>query len=163
MKILVFTEGTILMHATGYGCTREEVVAQVKNEDPSVHDYRSYIPIKNAVEKLKELEKHGHEICYLTSRTVDSEISDIRSVLDKFAFPKGVLYFRREGEEYCDIVERILPNIFIEDDCESIGADQMTYPHIKPKIQKKIISIAVKEFGGIDHLLDLFPPCVLAD
>ncbi len=163
MKILIFTEGTILMHSSGVGCTREQIVAQVKNEDPSVHDYKSYIPIKDAVEKLTEWKTQGHEICYLTSRTLDSEISEIQSLLDKFDFPKGELYFRREGEEYCDVAERILPDILIEDDCESIGADQMTYPHIRPAIQKKIIPIAVKEFGGIDHLPDSFPPCVLAD
>lgn len=75
-------------------------------------------------------------------------------MLDKFGFPKGVLYFREDGKGYCNVAERVLPDVLIEDDCESIGAAQMTYPYIKPEIQKKIISIAVKEFGGIDELLE---------
>lgn len=46
-----------------------------------------------------------------------------------------------------------MPDIFIEDDCESIGGEvEMTYPYINPEIQKKIHSIIVKEFEGIDHL-----------
>lgn len=62
------------MHVSGAGCTREEIVAQVKNGVPSVHDYKSYIPIKNAVEKLAEWEKRGHEICYLDYIVPESEI-----------------------------------------------------------------------------------------
>lgn len=51
--------------------------------------------------------------------------------------------------------ERIIPNILIEDNCESIGGrDEMTITHIKTEIKKKIKSISVKEFGGIDHIPD---------
>jgi hypothetical protein len=45
MKILVFTEGTIIMHKNGIGHSREQIVQQVKDGDPSSHDYSSYIPI----------------------------------------------------------------------------------------------------------------------
>ena len=38
---------------------------------------------------------------------------------------------------------------------ESIGGEaEMTYPCIKPALKVRIKSIIVKEFGGIDHLLD---------
>jgi len=65
------------------------------------------------------------------------------------------LLYRKEGQEYKDVVESVVPDIFIEDDCASIGGEaEMTYPHIKPEIQPKIHSIVVKEFANIDYLPD---------
>ena len=53
------------------------------------------------------------------------------------------------------MVERVLPDTLIEDDCESIGGEkEMIYPNLKAKLKAKIISVVVKEFGGIDHLPD---------
>jgi len=38
---------------------------------------------------------------------------------------------------------------------EDIGGEkEMVYPHSKPEVRTRIKSIAVKEFGGIDHLPD---------
>lgn len=92
---------------------------------------------------------------YLTSRTHSDEIEDIRFVLHKFGFPEGELFFRQEGEAYKDVAERVLPDIIVEDDCESIGGEvEMTYPHIRPDIKARIKSIVVPEAGGIDHLPD---------
>ncbi|OGE71166.1 hypothetical protein A2617_01400 [Candidatus Daviesbacteria bacterium RIFOXYD1_FULL_41_10] len=52
-------------------------------------------------------------------------------------------------------MENVLPDILIEDDCESIGGEiEMCYPNIKPEIKEKIKHIIVKEFQGIDHLPD---------
>jgi hypothetical protein len=46
-----------------------------------------------------------------------------------------------------------LPDILIEDDCESIsGEEEMTYPSLQNELRAKIKSIVVKEFSGIDHL-----------
>lgn len=54
-----------------------------------------------------------------------------------------------------DVAERVLPDILIEDDCESIGGEkEMTYPHIKPELKTRIKSIVIKEFCGLDHLPD---------
>ncbi len=48
-----------------------------------------------------------------------------------------------------------MPDIIIEDDCESIGGlTEMVYPHIQPELQQGIVSIVVKEFEGIDNLPD---------
>ncbi len=48
-----------------------------------------------------------------------------------------------------------MPDVLIEDDCESIGgAGEMVITHVKPEIKTKIKSFAVKEFEGIDHLPD---------
>lgn len=152
MKILVFTEGTILMHKNAAGCSRKEIVKQVQDKELSVKDYSSYIPIGDSPKKLTKWKQPGVEILYLTSRRKPEQIKNIKSVLNKHHFPSGELLFRKEGEEYKDVVERIIPNVFIEDDCESIGEDEITISHVNPRIRKRIKSILVKEFAGINHL-----------
>jgi hypothetical protein len=63
------------------------------------------------------------------------------------------LLFRHKGEGYKAVAESAMPDIIIEDDCESIGSEiELTYPGIRSEIKAKIVSIVVKEFGGIDHL-----------
>jgi hypothetical protein len=155
MKILIFTEGTIIMHKTAIGHSRDEIVKQVENEEESVHDYQSYVPVGNAVKKLQNWKNDGAEILYLTSRKKSEEVKQIQNILKKFNFPDGQLLFRQKNEEYKDVAEKIIPDVLIEDDCESIGGiDEMTITHVKPEIKKKITSIPIKEFGGIDHLPD---------
>ena len=155
MKILIFTEGTIIMHKNAVCHTRDEIVQQVENEEKSVPDYKSYVPVGNAVKKLQNWKNDGAEILYLTSRKKSEEIQQIQNVLKKFKFPDGQLLFRQKDEEYKDVAERIVPDALVEDDCESIGGiDEMTITHVKPEIKKKIKSIPIKEFGGIDHLPD---------
>lgn len=154
MKILIFTEGTIIMHKNAQGKSREEIVKQSRENGESVDDFANYIPIGNAPEKIKIWQEQGAEICYLTSRRELEEIGDIKNVLKKYHFPEGKLYFRKDNEEYKDVAERISPDILVEDDCESIGGEnEMTYPHINPEIQKRIKLIKIKEFSGIDHLV----------
>lgn len=142
------------MHKSAVGHTREEIIQQVKDNDPSVKDSASYVPVGNVVQKLKIWENQGAEIMYLTSRRKPEQIEDVKNVLRKHGFPEGELFFRKEGEEYKDVAERVLPDILIEDDCESIGEDEITITNVKPEIKKKIKSIIIKEFGGIDHLPD---------
>ena len=155
IKILIFTEGTILMHESGLGRSREERVRQVVEDDPSTHDFRSYVPIGRASEKISNWRNQGCEILYLTSRTNPTEVNDIKEVLKKNSFPDGALLFRGENEDYKDVVERNAPDILIEDDCESIGgAPEMTITHIRSEIRSEIKLITVEEFGGIDHLPD---------
>jgi len=155
MKILVFTEGTILMHKNALGRTHEEIVHQIKEKEESVENYESYVPIGDAVKKLNIWKKDGVDILYLTSRKKHTEIEQIRNVLKKYGFPEGQLLFRKEKEEYKDVAERVIPDVLVEDDCESIGGvEEMTITHIKTEIKKKIKSIPVREFGGIDHLPD---------
>ena len=150
---MIFTEGTIIMHKNGVGHTREQIVQQVIDEESSVHDFGSYVPIGDAVKKLTQWKNQGAEIFYLTSRRKPEEINEVKSVLQRSSFPDGQLLFRQDGEEYKDVAERIMPDILIEDDCESIGGtEEMTFTHIDPKLKAKIISIPVREFGGIDHL-----------
>lgn len=73
----------------------------------------------------------------------------------KFEFPEGKLLFRRVREEYKEVAERLIPDVLIEDDCESIcGRQRMTYTHIRTDLQQQIKLITIKEFEGIDHLPD---------
>ena len=155
MKILIFLHGTLIMHKSAEGETREERVKQVINGDPSVHDYSSYIPVGNAVEKLKSWQSQGAEILYLSSHETADDVEKDKIVLEKYDFPKGQVFYRQSNETYKDIAEKIIPDVLIEDDCESIGgAKEMTITFVMPEIKQRIKSIVIKEFSGIDNLPD---------
>jgi len=143
------------MHCGGIGHTREEIVKQVEEKENTIYDLASYVPVGSAVEKLKTWKNQGAEILYLTSRARSDEVASIEGILKKYGFPVGQLLFCRENQQYKDVAERVIPDILIEDDCESIGGiDEMTITHVKAEIRERIKSIPVKEFGGIDHLPD---------
>jgi len=177
MKIMIFTEGTIIMHLSGGDVSREERVRQSQKEgiqgeerriayesnsplpsvEPgSVYDLKSYIPVGNSVGKIWAWYFQGAGICYLTSRRIKGEIDTIRMILGKYKFPNpSNLYYRQQNKSYKDIAEDIMPDVLIEDDCESIGGEkEMTYPHINESKRQRIKSVVVREFGGIDHLPD---------
>ncbi len=157
MNILVFLHGTTIMHKNAQGLARQEIVKQVMESDESVNDYALYIPVGNAVKKLLEWKGQGARICYLSSHKNAKDVEKDKSVLKKYAFPDGQIFYRRNREGYKDVVERIrpLPDVIVEDDCESIGGTvEMVYPNLRPTLKNKIKSIVVKEFGGIDYLPD---------
>lgn len=157
MKILVFTEGTLLIDREWVGLPREEMVRRSKSGQGS-GDFGASVPVGQAVAKLQKWHRQGAEIAYLTSRTRADEVEAIRTVLRRHGFPEGQLWFRQPGEHYKDVAERVRPDVLVEDDCESIGGEvQMTYPHIRAELKARIVSIVVKEFGGIDHLPDNVP------
>jgi hypothetical protein len=174
MNILVFTEGTILVFSSGKNLLREEVVrlsqqvgvqrvvqniGLLKALSPevskgSVYDFSSYVPIHHAVEKLISWSKQGATIYYLTSRRTKKEIEMIKTILNTYHFPDAQnLLFCNKGENYKDVARKLMPDILIEDNCESIGgAKEMTYPNMDKVARQKIHSIVIKEFEGIDHL-----------
>ena len=155
MKILVFLHGTAIMHKKAIGHSREERVKQVLESDASVKDYASYVPVGNSAKKLLTWKEQGAEIIYLSSHESKEDVEKDKLVLKKFKFPPGEILYRKKGEQYKDIAERIMPDVLIEDDCESIGGkEEMTITHVKPELKKKIKSIVVKEFNGIDNLPD---------
>ena len=122
MRILVFTEGTLIMHHGAVGKTREEAVGQVKEgKDKSLGDWKAYVPIYNAAEKITLWKKQGAEILFLTFRTKISEVKAMKAVLENQGFPAGRLLFRLNNEGYADVANRVLPDTTVEDDCESIG------------------------------------------
>lgn len=164
MKILVFLHGTLIMHKNAIGKTREERVKDSMEQAESIRDFAAYVPIGNAPEKLQNWSKQGAEIYYLSALTEDKKVrgDEIvgkeglkvdQEILDKYGFPKGEIYHRNLGESYADIAQKVMPDVLIEDDCESIGGEkEMTYPHIRTDLKRKIKLIVVKEFGGIGKL-----------
>ena len=157
VKILIFLHGTSIMHRNAEGLAREEAIRQVTEGDASINDYASYIPVGNAAKKLHRWKGQGARICYLSSHKNAEDLEKDKFVLKKYAFPDGQIFYRRNIEEYKDVVERIRPppDVIIEDDCESIGGKvEMVYPNLRQELKSKIKSIVVKEFGGIDYLPD---------
>ena len=155
VTIMVFLHGTIIMHKNGLGRAREERVRQALDGEESLFDFAAYIPVGNEVRKLQTWKNQGVEIVYLSSHKTAEDVQIDKAVLRNHGFPDGPIFFRSGNEQYHEIAERIVPDILIEDDCESIGGEKnMTYPHIKPELKGRIKSIVVEEFGGIDHLPD---------
>lgn len=136
MKILVFVEGTILKHSS----------------EDKLKDFSSYIPIGNAVKKLETWVEAGAEISYLTARTTFLEIKQIKDVLKKFNFPGSNVHARQKDETYKSVVEAIRPDILIEGDCQSIGAENVITPRLNKELGIK--GVVGREFGGIDQLPD---------
>lgn len=140
IKIMIFTEGTILGHRNMF----------------HLFNYATYIPIGNCIDKIQAWERQGAEITYFTSRKTEKQVSAIVSVLKKNNFPGTRLHYREANQKYKDIVELVNPDVLIEDDCKCIGGQwQMCITYVKPEIKRNIKSIVVKEFKGIDHLPEL--------
>jgi len=154
MRLLIFLHGTAIMHPGAVGRTREERVAQVRTgADPALHDYAAYVPVGDVVAKLRRWRDEGAEIGYLSSHRDPGDVAKDVSVLLEYGFPPGRVLARGPGESYGDVAGREMPDVLIEDDCESInGGSEITYPQIRPKLRARIKSIIVPEFGGIDHL-----------
>jgi hypothetical protein len=155
VKLLIFLHGTTIMQRNGVGRTRAERVRQVREGEASVRDFASYVPIGDAVSKLQGWSSQGAEIVYLSPHQRQEQVEQDQAVLKAHQFPDGPVVFRQAGERYHDVAERVVPDVLIEDDCESIGGEhEMVYPHITPEVQARMVSIVVKEFEGIDHLPD---------
>ena len=152
---MVFLHGTAIMHKSGIGKTPAERIKQVEINDPAVNHYETYVPIGKANEKIKKWQEQAAEIVYLSSHRDIASVEKDKLVLDKYNFPSGEVYYRNLLQSYAKVAEKVMPDILIEDDCESIGGEvQMTYPHIQPDKKKQIKSLVVKEFQGLDHLPD---------
>ncbi|MBN1440152.1 MAG: hypothetical protein JW929_12155 [Anaerolineales bacterium] len=155
MKVLILLQGTVLMHRSGLGRTREERVRQVIEADPSIYDWVSYVPIGHAAEKIRIWKIQGAEIGYLSPHRTAADVGIDAEVLQAHRFPAGQVFSRREGEGYPEVIERVRPDILVEDDRESIGGERgMVFPRVRQELRRRIKSIVVREFGGIDHLPD---------
>lgn len=91
---------------------------------------------------------------YLTSHRSPADVALDTTVLERYGFPAGRVLARNPGATYGDAGGQALPDLFIEDDCESIGASEIAYLQVAPHLRPRIRSIVVAEFGGIDHLPD---------
>lgn len=136
MRIMIFIEGT-----TFY--TRPFLLLFTK------HGYK---PIGNAVKIVNEWHDKGYEI-YLCSYVRKVRYSFIKSVVDFYGIRYKELLCRAKGEKYSNIVERIKPDVLIEDDCKSIGGlKKCCITDVKEEIKIGIQSIIVLEFAGIDNI-----------
>lgn len=136
LTIMIFAEGTILKPKSKL----------------QLYNHKAYVPIGNAVSLIEAWQQQGANIIYCTSRK-KKQADNIAALLQRFDFPGVFLAVREQKEQYKDIVEALKPDILIEDDCKSIGgAWQMCITKVDPDIKKNIVSIAVPEFHGIDHL-----------
>ncbi|MGZ4723685.1 MAG: hypothetical protein ACXV8L_05660 [Ilumatobacteraceae bacterium] len=156
MRLLIFLHGTVIMHPGAIGRSRAERVAQVRNgTDPALHDFAAYVPIDNAVTKLRSWRDQGAEIDYLSSHRDPADVDKDVAVLERFAFPTGRVLARKGDESYGDVAGREMPDVLIEDDCESLDdSSEITYPQMPAERRAHTKSIIVPEFGGIDHLPD---------
>ena len=136
MKILVFTEGTATRHPS----------------EERRFDVASFVPTAGAVDKVSRWREQGVEICYLTSQRPADGCRAVEATLQRHGFPAGELHYRREGEEYVDVVRRVGPDVLVEDDCQSIGWDEVITPKLKP--EWGITGVIVPENGGLAHLAD---------
>lgn len=155
MNILIFLHGTSIMHAAGQHVSREECVRQVRDGEPSVRDYRSYVPTPGAVEKVEAWCRHGASVAYFSSHRREEDIAADQVVLRRHGFPEGPVHARQSGESYGAAVERLHPDLVVEDDCESIGgAPETIASQLTAAAARKICCLAVLEFAGLGALPD---------
>ncbi len=137
MKIMVFIEGTTfytkfpMFLFTRYG----------------------YKPIGNAVDIVNSWYDKGYEI-YLCSYVRGRRYHFIKSIIDFYGMKYNEILCRKKGEQYSEIVEKLMPDILIEDDCKSIGGQkEWCITNVKEEFKTKIQSIIVPEFEGIDDVI----------
>ena len=154
-RLLVFLHGTTIMHSGAAGRSRGERVAQAKSQvGHGLDDFAAYVPIGESAAKLRGWAAQGAHVAYLSSHREPGDVELDADVLGRHGFPPGPILARGPTESYGQIVEREMPDVLIEDDCESIGAAEISYHQVRPEARRRIRSIIVPEFGGIDHLPD---------
>jgi hypothetical protein len=155
MRIGVFLHGTAIMHAAAARVQRDERVQQVRHREPSLRDFASYVPTPGSVDKLVAWQRYGAPIVYLSSHRRQDDVRADESVLDRYGFPVGPVYGRREGEEYGSLVERLGLDVLVEDDCESIGGTAQTCAaQLSSAGRQSVRCIVLPEFSGLADLPD---------
>jgi hypothetical protein len=113
---------------------------------------KGYVPIGKSIEIINELYDKGNEI-YLCSYVRKNRYTFIKSVMDYYKIKYTKILCREKEEQYKDLVESILPDILIEDDCKSIGGEkEWCITNVKEEMKQNIKSIIVEEFSGIDNI-----------
>lgn len=137
MKIMIFIEGT-----TFY--TKPVLFLFSK------HGYK---PIGNTVDIINSLHSKGHDI-FLCSYVRKNRYNFIKSVIDFYGIAYTEILCRDKGERYSDIVERVCPDVLIEDDCKSVGGEKNCCINgVREDMRANIKSIIVPEFSGIDNII----------
>ena len=111
-----------------------------------------YKPIGRAIEIVNGWQKQGYEI-YLYSYVRKRRYNFIKHIMDFYGMKYTEILCREKGEQYSEIVERIKPDILIEDDCKSIGGQkEWCITNVREEFKERIHSIIVPEFKGIDDV-----------
>ncbi len=111
-----------------------------------------YKPIGRAIEIVNGWQKQGYEI-YLCSYVRKRRYKYIKRIIDFYGMKYTEILCREKGEQYSEIVERIKPDILIEDDCKSIGGQkERCITNVREEFKERIHSIIVPEFKGIDDV-----------
>lgn len=111
---------------------------------------KGYEPLGKSIKIINDLFNKGNGI-YLCSYVRKKRYHFIKSIMDYYKVNYTEILCRDKGEQYSDLVERICPDILIEDDCASIGGEkEWCITNVREDIKKRIKSIIVKEFEGID-------------
>lgn len=136
MRIMVFIEGTTF-----------------KTKFPMfLFTKYGYKPIGNAVGIVNTWRNEGHDIC-LCSYVRKRRYNFVKRIIDFHGMKYTEILCREKGEQYREIVERIKPDILIEDDCKSIGGQkEWCITNVREEIKVGIYSIIVPEFNGIDDV-----------
>lgn len=112
------------------------------------------MPTDAAVEKALSWQRHGADLCYLSSHRTAADVDLDRGVLTVHGFPSGLMFFREPGKSYADVACRTGANVVVEDDCEGIGGSaQMIALALGPRAEQ-LHCVVVPEFGGLGHLPD---------
>ena len=152
---MVFLHGTAIMHATAAGRPRAKRVRQSRRRDPSVLDYASYVPTEAAVAKVLAWQRHGAQICYLSSHRAAADVQLDSQVLATGGFPSGDVFFRGQDETYAGVTRRAGADVLVEDDCESIGGHRRTTAsELARTTGHAVTCVILPEFGGLAHLPD---------
>jgi hypothetical protein len=151
-RVLVFLHGTALMHASAAGVARAERVEQVRRGEESVSRFDEYVPTPGAVARVRGWADGGCEVAYLSSHRAAAGVAADEAVLRRHDFPPGPVLARRAGQTYGDVAAAYAPDVLVEDDCESIGASELTHPQLPPALQASVLSFVVPEFAGLGEL-----------
>lgn len=112
-----------------------------------------YEPIGNAINIVNSWYDKGYEV-YLCSYVRKKRYKFIKTIVDFYGMKYTKILCRNKREQYSSIVERIKPDILIEDDCKSIGGlKKCCITNVKEEIKENIQSIIVPEYKGIDSIL----------
>jgi hypothetical protein len=172
VKVLVYLQGTIIMHKSGKDKIPQERRKQVLDKsDETIFDFENYIPINKANDILTKWKMKGIDIVYMSSHRNKKDLNKDIKVLEKYNFPKGEILYRDFFHRYNSLIKKELPDIIIEDDCASIGnwirerykfipetivnflkRREMIYPCLDYKIKQNIKSIVIEEFSGIENI-----------
>ena len=113
---------------------------------------KGYLPLGKSIDIVNNAFNRGNEI-YLCSYVRKYRYHFIKSIMDYYKINYTEILCRDKGEQYSDLVERICPDVLIEDDCESIGGEkEWCITNVSENVKKSIKSIIVKEFKGIDSI-----------